>query len=296
MARPIKVGLDYFPLDVGFLNDRKIRFIKSLYGADAVSALVAIYSAIYEDEGYFIELDDLAILDLAEKSCVEVQTLVEIIKCATDIGLFSKRVANEYNVLTSGGIQKRYLEAKKRSVNVDINQGYCVVNDTETPIIATLTKDQKDATNGVNVYRNPHYCIQKPPLNDEMRGRGTQSKVKESKEKQSNINSRAGHDIASVIDYLNQVLNSNYKSTTKNTKSLINARYNEGFTLQDFKTVIDHQYKLWHQDKKMSVYLRPQTLFGTKFESYLQDANLHGEDSKHSKLELKPFEGWRVIE
>ena len=74
---------------------------------------------------------------------------------------------------------------------------------------------------------------------------------------------------ADIVDYMNLKSNSKYKSSTKKTKDLIKARYNEGFTLDDFKKVIDNKTAEWLNDPNMSKYLRPETLFGTKFESYL---------------------------
>lgn len=72
-----------------------------------------------------------------------------------------------------------------------------------------------------------------------------------------------------IIDYLNLKVGSNYKYTTKKTKDLIKTRINEGFNADDFKIVIDKKCTEWINDKEMSKYLRPETLFGTKFESYL---------------------------
>lgn len=72
-----------------------------------------------------------------------------------------------------------------------------------------------------------------------------------------------------IVDYLNIRTGSHYKATTKKTKDLIKARFNEGFTFEDFKTVIDKKCVDWLKDKNMNMYLRPETLFGTKFESYL---------------------------
>jgi uncharacterized phage protein (TIGR02220 family) len=74
--------------------------------------------------------------------------------------------------------------------------------------------------------------------------------------------------IAEIVDYLNSKANKNYRASTRKTKSLINARMNEGFTVDDFKKVIDNKTAEW-LDTKMEQYLRPETLFGTKFESYL---------------------------
>ena len=74
--------------------------------------------------------------------------------------------------------------------------------------------------------------------------------------------------IKQVIDYLNERVGSNYKSNTPKTRDKIKARINEGFTLEDFKKVIDIKFIEW-KGTEFEKYLRPETLFGTKFESYL---------------------------
>lgn len=74
--------------------------------------------------------------------------------------------------------------------------------------------------------------------------------------------------IKDIIDYLNLVLNTNYRYKTVNTQKHINARLNDGYTFEDFKTVIDKKVKEW-KGTPMEKFLRPDTLFGTKFESYL---------------------------
>lgn len=72
-----------------------------------------------------------------------------------------------------------------------------------------------------------------------------------------------------VVEYLNQKTGKNFKSTSKVTQRHIRARLAEGFTISDFKQVIDKKCSDWLRDQKMKEYLRPETLFGTKFESYL---------------------------
>lgn len=87
----------------------------------------------------------------------------------------------------------------------------------------------------------------------------------------SNLNSKSNIDnsvIDSIIDYLNQKAGTHYKSTTPKTKQFIKARLNEKFTEDDFKAVIDKKCNEW-LGTDMEQYLRPETLFGTKFESYL---------------------------
>ena len=72
-----------------------------------------------------------------------------------------------------------------------------------------------------------------------------------------------------IIDNLNQMAGTNYKHTSKATQRHIKARLNEGFTIEDFMIVIQKKCMDWLKDNKMKQYLRPETLFGTKFESYL---------------------------
>ena len=73
---------------------------------------------------------------------------------------------------------------------------------------------------------------------------------------------------AAIIEHLNSRAGTNYKPTTKETQKHINARLNEGYTLDDFKAVIDRKCSEW-LGTHMAEYLRPQTLFSPKFESYL---------------------------
>ncbi|EGQ2719074.1 alpha/beta hydrolase [Staphylococcus pseudintermedius] len=81
-----------------------------------------------------------------------------------------------------------------------------------------------------------------------------------------------------VIDYLNKQTGKQYKSTTKKNQTVIRARTDEGFTLDDFKRVIDNKVAEW-KGTDMEKYLRPETLFGTKFEGYLnQTPKLSGVD------------------
>lgn len=74
-----------------------------------------------------------------------------------------------------------------------------------------------------------------------------------------------------IVKYLNSKAETQYKYTSKKTKELIQARWKDGFTLVDFKKVIDTKVNQWINDPNMCGYLRPITLFGTKFESYLNE-------------------------
>lgn len=81
-------------------------------------------------------------------------------------------------------------------------------------------------------------------------------------------------EIKIAISYLNEKTEKNFKDTTKKTQELIRARIKDGFILEDFKKVTDIKAIQWKADPKMNKYLRPETLFGTKFESYLNEKTI----------------------
>lgn len=79
----------------------------------------------------------------------------------------------------------------------------------------------------------------------------------------------AEYPYKAITDYLNEKAGKAFLDKSKDTRKHIKARMGEGFTLDDFYKVIDNTVKRWKGDPKMCDYLRPSTLFGTKFESYL---------------------------
>ena len=78
-------------------------------------------------------------------------------------------------------------------------------------------------------------------------------------------------NVKEIVEYLNSAIGSHYKTNVDKTRSFIRARLREGFTVDDFKTVIDKKARAWLGNRDMQKYLRPETLFGTKFESYLNE-------------------------
>lgn len=88
-----------------------------------------------------------------------------------------------------------------------------------------------------------------------------------------------------VVNYLNLKTSKNFKESTKNTVKHISARIKEGFTFDDFKSVIDIKTAEWKNSKEMSKYLRPETLFGNKFEGYLnQNCSTNAEQQNEENV------------
>lgn len=93
----------------------------------------------------------------------------------------------------------------------------------------------------------------------------SQAADEEAEEKEQTTASK----IREIIDYLNMVLGTKYSYKAAKTITCIKARLNEGYDIEDFKTVIDKKSKSWLGNPDMEKYLRPETLFGPKFDGYL---------------------------
>ena len=106
-----------------------------------------------------------------------------------------------------------------------------------------------------------------------------QEKSKKKTAKKSDLNAEI---ISQVIDYLNEQSGKNYKPDSNNAINFINARLKEKYKLEDFFNVIDIKVSKW-KNTPMETFLRPETIFGTKFDSYLNETPLEPLKSKQAK-------------
>lgn len=119
--------------------------------------------------------------------------------------------------------------------------------------------------------RSPLEAPSKPlvnPFGNKEQGTVTVIRNSNSNKEQETGNKEKEELVGQVVLYLNTVLQTNYKPSGKEIRRLVTGKA-ERFTLDDFKTVIDKKAAEWKNDPKMHIYLRPETLFGSKFESYL---------------------------
>ncbi|MDR1623767.1 MAG: DUF4373 domain-containing protein, partial [Tannerellaceae bacterium] len=114
MARPAKRGLSYFPLDTDLLGNRKIRRLLDKFGCEGMTAYFAILCEIYAAEGYFIPFNRNLCFDIAYMLHLDEARIREILTFCVEIELFDAGLLEKHQVLSSEGIQKRYLEVAKR--------------------------------------------------------------------------------------------------------------------------------------------------------------------------------------
>lgn len=119
-----------------------------------------------------------------------------------------------------------------------------------------------------------------------VRGMGEEGKAKVSSSPKKIESNQTVID--TIIGYLNKVAGTSFRSSTEATKKHINARLTEKFTVDNFKTVIDKKVKEW-KDTDFAKYIRPETLFGNKFESYLNQPDEKKESSTQFNKKPKTF-------
>ena len=108
MARISKPGLDYFPLDVNFFQDRKVRRISNRHHAAGIAALTSLLCLIYKEKGFYVAWNQDTLFDTSQEVCCEEEEMQAIIDDCLSVGLFDTYIYKEYGILTSQAIQEQY--------------------------------------------------------------------------------------------------------------------------------------------------------------------------------------------
>ena len=175
-------------------------------------------------------MEDIPLLDINKRACMDrMKKLVEF-------GIL------DYKLLQQGGTFSLYAFGENY-----IN----LVQSTNTGYVGQPTQGMSANQQGVCRSTNTGYVGQPPHKDISIKDNSIEDKVKY------------------IVEHLNEKAGKQFRPTSKETQSHIQARMNDGFKVEDFITVIDKMCAKWKGDAKMNDYLRPSTLFGTKFESYL---------------------------
>lgn len=192
MARPAKVGLDYFPLDC--VLDDKIELIEAEFGLTGFAVVVKLFQKIYGEQGYYCEWTKEVALLFARKCGVGGNVVSEIVASALKRGIFNNDLFNRYEILTSRGIQKRYFEAVSRRKQIEVKNEYLLIK------VAQFSENADNNSDNVDINS----------INDV---KSTQSKGKESKVKESKVKERKRSCRSALSAYgsFNNVLLSDYE-------------------------------------------------------------------------------------
>jgi hypothetical protein len=182
LARPRKKGLDYFPLDVDFFSDKKIKRLRARYGTDGVTVYMYLLCEIYRS-GYYINYDEDLILDISDELNISENSIQQIINYLLSRSLFDDTLAKSVKVLTAASIQRRYQEAKntRKSTqpDIDVEAKFWVLKKDETHSFIKVRPCENNSQINIGLSANNSSLSE---INGTKESKVKKSKVKESKE------------------------------------------------------------------------------------------------------------------
>lgn len=185
MARKAKKGLSYFPMDIDIFQDIKIRKLIKYQGGKAISVYAYLLCSIYKD-GYYMRWDHELPFIVSEVTGYDEAYIHEVIKSCLNIGLFSKYLFDKNQILSSKGIQERFILVMKNLNRVSEIDEFNLISSEETPIS----------------YQETIISSEETPISSEF---GTQRKEKERKEKEKKIKF-IETDVSSPQDFIDQII------------------------------------------------------------------------------------------
>lgn len=215
MARKPKKGLTYFPMDIDIFQDIKIRKLIKYQGGKAISVYAYLLCSIYKD-GYYMRWDNELPFIVSEVTGYDEAYIHEVIKSCLNIGLFSKNLFDKEKILTSKGIQERFIIVMKNSNRVSEIDEFNLISSEETPISCQETLISSEET----------------PISSEF---GTQRKEKEIKRNKIKGNEETPPPLFDKIDY-KKIVNEYHQKCPKmpkiqslpeNRKKSIRARFKD---------------------------------------------------------------------
>lgn len=186
MARPLKDGVDYFPMDVHL--DTKFDLIEAEFGLTGFAVVVKLYQEVY-GQGYYCEWTSEVALLFGRKAGLGGNVVSEIVAAALRRGIFDRTLYEKHRILTSAGIQRRYFEAVSRRRYVNVDRRYLLVD------IGQYLKDA--AIRWVSADMNPVNADNNPQRKQKER---KQKERKEEKRKEDDARAQAMKRIADAYE------------------------------------------------------------------------------------------------
>ena len=130
MVRPRKAGIDYFPIDVYMDQDDKVQMIEAIHGIAGFGLLVRLLMKIYQ-EGYYYEWTEKEQILFSKRVNVDINEVNTFINSCIKWEVFNPKIYEKYKILTSKGIQKRFLEAAKRRNSITLIKEYLLLHSDD---------------------------------------------------------------------------------------------------------------------------------------------------------------------
>ncbi len=223
-------------------------------------------------------LDNPVVMRDADHLAIWVYLLLEARKFEKEAYLGGKKITLKPGQLTTG---RKQISGKLRVTESKIQRVLTLYENEHLIEQRTTNRNRLISIVGWDKYQDNEQLSEQPTDNQRTTNEQPVNTPKESKKerKKECINNNT---YSRVVEHLNARCGTNYKPETKKTRELIQARLNEGFALEDFKTVIDKKADEW-TGTEFEKFLKPDTLFTNKFEGYLNQKIR--KEEKHAKGE-----------
>ena len=207
-------GVNYFPLDV-HLED-KVNLIEAEFGLTGFAVLIKLYQKIYGGSGYFTLWDNEVEMLFSSKINIDIKRLKRIVEKCIERDIFSKDMYDNFSILTSKGIQKRFFTITKRRKESDVKWDYILLNKKEIKELNLKKLMEPDKKIACKNDKNADKKDKNVCSSEENAGKNEQSKVKESKVNKSK-ESKVEEEKKKYGDYGNVLLTDNeYNSLRMN--------------------------------------------------------------------------------
>lgn len=242
MTRENSKSAYYFSHDCNARNDNKILALRSVYGLEGYAIYFMMIEILREQTDYKYPISKYTFNAIAIQMQSSAEKVEKVLKdCFSEFkDDNSSLLVIDENFIWSESLLRRMEKADN-------------VRQTRSNAAKKRWENQEECKSDANALHK-------------------QSKIMQIKRKEIVNKDIYSREASEIISYLNQITGKSYRPGTQSTGKHIGARLNEGYSIDDFKRVIDSKSAEWLGDDKMQAFLRPETLFGTKFESYLNSA------------------------
>jgi hypothetical protein len=273
--RPLKAGLDYFPLDVEL--DKKYKLFRAKYKLAGIGFIDCLFREIYKN-GYFLKWDSDSEILFADEYSLDQDQLKSMLDFAIIVGFFDSGIFQRYNILTSAGIQKRFFDVAGKRKSLVIFQEILLTEIDESDsliydkiVISEITPVKSEITQV-----NPEITPVDSDFSTQRKGK--ERKEKESKEKQTKLPpliASQSADATALIDLFLQTLPEYITVKIKQTDKMkwgevFDGLIKDGYLPGDIKIIIDHfrADAFWAKNFLSPAKLRTKTKDGILYIDY----------------------------
>lgn len=268
----------FLKLEKDFFEKKEIQLLRKIAGGDT-------YTIIYQkmllmalaDEGvfYFENIGDNVAEEVALTIHEDPENVAVTLAFLQKKGLLEIVEADKYYLnstpemvgqITSNALRQRRFQAKKKQLALE-NNALLTHNNVEIEKDIDIDLEKENILSGKPDYVFPNWL--------------DETAIK-------TLEKTKNKELWIPIAYLNQITEKRYKFIDK-TKKLLTARFKDGYTIEDFKQVIDVKTAEWKDNPNFSKYLRPETLFGSKFDSYLNQKSKYIRADSENNFPDLPF-------